>query len=228
ARAVDGCRFVAVGSAAEYGPAAGPTALREDAPRAPQSAYGRAKARLMDEIAECALAGGDVAGLRLFAAIGPAMPPHSLLGSVVRQLREPGGTSVETGGLDGERDYLPVGEAAALMTSLALTRPHLPPWINLGSGLGTPLRDLVAAAIRLSGRDLGLREDRGTEASARQRIVADNTLLRSLGYETVSATIDDLAALALGGGAWGRGPVEPDRFLRDGPERRGSGGNRQA
>lgn len=207
ARRVEGCRFIAIGSAAEYGAAASSTAIGEYATREPLSAYGRAKARLMDAIAERALAGEDVLGLRLFAAIGPDMPEHSLLGTVVRQLREPDRRIVETGRLDGERDYLPVAEVATLTTSLALAPSRLPPWINVGAGQGTKLRDLVAATIRLSGRDLECREVGAPIGRGGQRIVADTALLRSLGYEIIPPNIEQLAALALGNGAANRDPA---------------------
>lgn len=217
ARSVEGCRFVGIGSAAEYGAAETDAPIGEDALRLPVSAYGLAKARLMDAIAEAASRGGDAVGLRLFAAIGPDMPAHSLLGSVVRQLRDPDRTMVETGALDGWRDYLPVATAARLTVALALAPAQPPAWINVGSGRATALRDLVAATLRLSGRAVECREV--GETAPGRRIVADIARLASLGHVAETASAEALAALALGigadeiGGTGGgrKGPVEAPR-----------------
>ncbi|MDN2583420.1 NAD(P)-dependent oxidoreductase [Aquibium sp. ELW1220] len=198
AQTVEGCRFVGIGSAAEYGSAETDAPLGEDALRLPASAYGRAKAQLMDMIAEAASSGGDAVGLRLFAAIGPDMPTHSLLGSVVRQLRAPDRTVVRTGALDGWRDYLPVAAVARLTVALALAPTRPPAWINVGSGRATALRELVAATLRFSGRAVEFREAERPETARGRCIVADVTRLKSLGHAVDPLPVADLAVLALG------------------------------
>ncbi len=179
-KALEGvCRFVAIGSAAEYGSALRTaTALNETHPRSPQSAYGHAKTLLMDQIETVHHQGRDALGLRLFSAVGPHMSSRSLWGAVEAQVSA-GKTDIETQSLGGARDILPADEAAAIITTLALAPRRLPPVINVGSGHATPLRPLVHSVLHRHGVALRLAERCMQSATKPDYdIVSDISLLR--------------------------------------------------
>lgn len=196
---IGGCRFITFGSAAEYGPTGGGAALAEDAERRPVSAYGRAKALLMDAVARASASGQDAQGLRLFSVVGAGMGQHTLAGRVWRQIADPSSVAVSVGCLDGARDMSPVNDVAERVTELALRPGPLPAWINLGSGRATPLRDFVAEMIRQGGRPLALQEGPVPPGlTAGGDIFADPALLNRMGLSLPAASAADLACAALG------------------------------
>lgn len=154
-------RFVQLGSVHEYGPAVEPL-LREDHPPQPVTPYGTAKLQATRAVLAASTGGGlEGVVLRVGNAIGPGLPPGSLLGTITAQLvraaaalragREPEPLTLAP--LRVRRDYLDardVAEAAVLAATspAAGGGPHV---INIGSGTAVRVRQLVDRLVELSG-----------------------------------------------------------------------------
>lgn len=146
-----GSRAVFVGSCAEY-EWGSDEPLAEDAPLARDNAYAAAKTSLGRLFRDyCSLSGFSGAWARPFFLFGPAEPRQRLVASVVTALLagEPAPCS------HGEqiRDYLYVRDAADALA--ALLDSELQGAVNVASGEGTRLKDLVTeVARRLQGEEL--------------------------------------------------------------------------
>ena len=128
-----------------YDPAA-PPPYRESAPTRPRGAYGRAKLELEAALAAAGLPAGRTVTLRVSNVYGPGQPAVSGQGVIGYWLRAAatGGQLTVYGDLASTRDYVHVDDVAAAM--LAVHRAPaglLPPVLNVGSGAGTSLRELV-------------------------------------------------------------------------------------
>jgi nucleoside-diphosphate-sugar epimerase len=114
----------------------------------PVSAYGIAKLAATELVAGAAAAGADAVVLRVFNALGPAMPPGSLPSTALSRLTDAVATSaprIEMGPLGAVRDFVDVRDiAAAVVAACRATRLNAPV-INVGSGNGHTARELVLA-----------------------------------------------------------------------------------
>ena len=143
-------RLVHIGSAAEYGPGAiGQPVAETTCPR-PVSPYGIAKLAATQLVAASAsgAAGQDAVVLRVFNALGPAMPPGTLPSTALRRLTDAVASSaprIEMGPLGAVRDFVDVRDIAAAVVA-ACRAPRLEaPVINVASGRGHSARELVQA-----------------------------------------------------------------------------------
>jgi nucleoside-diphosphate-sugar epimerase len=141
-------RLVHIGSAAEYGP--GPTGrpVAETAPPRPVSPYGIAKLAATQLVAASAAAGQDAVVLRVFNALGPAMPPGTLPGAAMSRLADAMASSasrIEMGPLGAVRDFVDVRDIAAAVVAACRAERLEAPVFNVGSGTGHSGRDLVEA-----------------------------------------------------------------------------------
>lgn len=147
-----------VGSAAEYGPQHENPGSRygswvgEETPCAPASAYGKSK--LAQTAAGLRRASRQpVVVCRPFNILGRGMPEHLALASFVRQARAlpPVGSGQErrirTNALTAVRDFIDVDHCARHMTRLANDPRAHGQVVNLCTGVGTPMSELVAALI---------------------------------------------------------------------------------
>jgi nucleoside-diphosphate-sugar epimerase len=150
-------RLVHLGSAAEYGPGATGQPVSEAACPRPVSPYGIAKlAATQLVVASAAVAasaagaavGQDAVVLRVFNALGPAMPPGTLTSTALRRLTDAVASSeprIEMGPLGAVRDFVDVRDIAAAVVA-ACRAPRLEASIiNVGSGTGHSARELVQA-----------------------------------------------------------------------------------
>ena len=141
-------RLVHIGSAAEYGPGAIGRPVSETTCPRPVSPYGIAKLAATQLVAASASAGQDAVVLRVFNALGPAMPPGTLPSAALRRLTDAVASSaprIEMGPLDAVRDFVDVRDIAAAVVA-ACRAPRLEaPVINVGSGRGHSARELVQA-----------------------------------------------------------------------------------
>ena len=148
----------------------------EDSPVEPWSPYGQTKAMCEAIFADVAAAHPiHVLSLRYFNPIGadpalrtgPQLPrPASVLGRMIRAREEGGpflitGTDYPTRDGSGIRDYIHVWDLAlAHLAALggfdALPGPAIA--INLGTGQGTTVRELLAAFNRVAGRPVEARD----------------------------------------------------------------------
>jgi nucleoside-diphosphate-sugar epimerase len=140
-------RLIHIGSAAEYGPGLSGTPVSESAPTDPVSSYGVTKlaaTRLVDLATKRGVLDGAV--LRVFNAIGPGMPDHTLPGAAVRLLAGAmtvGKVTVEMGPLMTVRDFVDVRDIGRAVAAACVVRRLPAPIINVGSGQGHASRDLV-------------------------------------------------------------------------------------
>jgi len=145
-------RLVHIGSAAEYGSGTIGQAVSETACPRPVSPYGIAKLAATQLVAARAAAtasaavGQDAVVLRVFNALGPAMPPGTLPSTALRHLTDAVASSaprIEMGPLGAVRDFVDVRDIAAAVVA-ACRAPRLEaPIINVGSGTGHSARELV-------------------------------------------------------------------------------------
>jgi NDP-hexose 4-ketoreductase len=160
-------RLVHLGSAAEYGPGEPGVAVAEYSQPRPASPYGATKLAGTRIVQLARAAGLDAVVLRVFNPVGPGSPENSLPGRLAAQLRQAvaDGTDVRLGPLDAVRDFVDARDVAdavvAAATAVALPNPVL----NIGSGLGLPVRTLVKELVAISGRPVTVHE--GAAASVR-------------------------------------------------------------
>jgi UDP-glucose 4-epimerase len=189
-------RLVHVSSAEVYGTGhAGP--VPESAPTLPRSPYGAAKLGAEALVRSWSAQNGlERVVLRPFSVYGPGSPATSLVGTVVRAAAH--ADVVELRSLDTVRDYVHVTDVAAAVQK-ALDHPDgSSPVFNVGTGAGTPVRELVRLALLGAGREIPVRvtgdRDR-PDAADLSVLVADPRRARDeLGWVSGTGLEDGLAA----------------------------------
>lgn len=144
-----GERFILAGSCAQYDWTVGPILSETITPLNPASLYGAAKvttSQLLDA-AQTAL-GLSIAEARIFFCYGPGEPPGRLLPDLITGLRA-GHPVACTDGLQ-VRDYLHASDIARAIEMVAAS--NLTGAVNIASGEGVAVRDLIAEAARQLGR----------------------------------------------------------------------------
>lgn len=163
------CRLVHVGSSAEYGASEWGTAVAESAPARPVGPYGATKLAGTELVEFAADAGLEAVVLRVFNPVGPGAPPTSLLGRLVGELHRsvPGGAPVHVGPLDAVRDFVDVRDVADAVLAAAAAPVLAHRVLNVGSGQGVAVRDLVKRLVSLAGGATTVEEDApGSERSS--------------------------------------------------------------
>jgi len=167
-------KFVFSSSCATYGdPERVP--ITEDAPQRPVSPYGRTKLMVEDVLRDAIVSdpGFAFASLRYFNACGCAMdgslgehhePETHLIPNVLRAIagRAPElvvfGTDYPTPDGTNVRDYVHVDDLAeAHVLAVEKLRPGASIFCNLGTGRGFSVKEIVAAAERVTGRRVPVR-----------------------------------------------------------------------
>lgn len=153
-------RLVLAGTCMEYGATGdriGGRGLREDDPLAPLNAYGASKAAATKIVGVLGRdLGLEVFLLRPFYAYGPGDPANRLIPSVVRMALS--GAPIRTTGGRQVRDFVHIDDVARAFLLAARV-----PWpggaddrdvrvVNVGTGEGTSLSDLVLRLAALCGR----------------------------------------------------------------------------
>ena len=141
-------RLMHLGSAAEYGPGPIDQPVSETACPRPVSPYGIAKLSATQLVTAAANAGADAVVLRVFNALGPAMPPGSLPSTALSRLTDAVATSaprIEMGPLGAVRDFVDGRDIAAAVVAACRAPRLAAPIINVGSGTGHTARELVRA-----------------------------------------------------------------------------------
>lgn len=187
-------RFVLVSSAEVYGRAESER-VREDAPPQPRSPYAAAKLAAEAVVGAAARAGGPTAVvLRPFSVYGPGQRASSLLAAIVSQVLR--GDIVELRDLAPVRDHVHVDDVArAVMLACGADVEELDTF-NVGTGTGTSVGGLVAAALDAFHRSGTVRE-LGAQRGAAEifRLVADPShAADALGWQAEIALRDGLAS----------------------------------
>ena len=179
-QAAGGTRLVVAGTCAEY--EWGGSCCDERTPLSPASLYGAAKdatRRVLDAYARDE--GLSFAWGRIFFVFGPGEQPERVLASVARGAVA--GEPVACSSGRQIRDFLYVDDVASAFA--ALVDSPVEGSLDIGSGEGVPLRDVLLDLERLAGREglvrLGEAPERDGEPAS---IVADARRLRSeLGWQ---------------------------------------------
>ena len=188
-------RLVFASTAAVYPDRAGP--IPETCPPDPLDVYGQTKLegeRLVEQFASGT--GTSVVLARIFNVIGPRETNAHVVPDLVGQLRG-GARDVRLGNLSSRRDYTDVRDVADALARL-LTAPSEPVQrVNVGSGRGVSVAELVEACERVLGERAGVEvEPRRRRAVDRSELVADNAVLRRLtGWEPTRTLEDTLTTL---------------------------------
>lgn len=159
---------------------AGP--LSEQTPRSPSSSYGISKLAAELYLADhCRRFGTLGTSLRVANAYGPGQRTERGQGAVAAFLSaaQTGRAVPFYGGGTPVRDYVHVGDVASAV-ALLLDAPRMPPALNIGTGIGTSLRQLLTAVEDASGTQVPVQP-----LPARDIDLAINVLDPSLAVDTL-------------------------------------------
>jgi nucleoside-diphosphate-sugar epimerase len=189
-----GRRLLVTGTCAEYDWSAEERTLGEYRSRmAPATLYGVSKDALRRVAhAYAACEGIELAWGRPFFMYGPREHPARLVASVVRSLLE--GRHVATSSGEQLRDFMHVEDVAGALVAL-LDSPVVGD-VNIGSGVGVTVGEVVDRMVQLVGRpELIRRGSLPMRPGEPRRLVADIARLRDeVGYYPRIALADGLAA----------------------------------
>ena len=136
--AAAGWRLVHIGSAAEYGLAAGgPVPIAEDRRCEPVTAYARSKLAGTEAVATWRVRGAEALVARVFNVVGPDLPPDNPIHGLARQARAlvaAGDGEIAVGDPTTTRDICTRRWVAEALVALALADPVGPPVVNVCSG----------------------------------------------------------------------------------------------
>jgi nucleoside-diphosphate-sugar epimerase len=187
---------VLVGSAAEYGAlTAAEIPVRETQLCRPVSAYGISKLAQTHHGLAAAARGLPLVVARPFNPIGVGMPDTSALGNFVKQIAamDSRGGILTTGPLDAVRDFIAAADVARLLVDLAEIPAAIGQVVNLCSGCGIRLEDLVRRLVELAGvpvrHEISQMRSGTSDANV---VIGDPARLRSFGLAVSVPNIDAL------------------------------------
>ena len=142
--------FVTLGSAAEYGRSDGGV-MSESQDCAPTSDYGKSKLAATELVVAAHNDGVRAVVLRLFNVYGRSQPSGVAVGDLALRVRN---ASEEDGKVvlndwDVVRDYVERCEVARIVSACALAQSVWPPVVNVGTGGGLQLFDVVNAMAKI-------------------------------------------------------------------------------
>ena len=137
---------------------------------------------------------------RLFNVIGERETNPHVVPEIVDQLRQ-GATRLRLGNLHTRRDYTDVVDVAEALERLLLER-SASMVVNVGSGRGVSVAELVSACERILGREVTVETDLARMRTRdRAELVADPGLLRSLTGWSPKRSLEATLATLLSPGA---------------------------
>jgi len=160
----ESCPVLLVGSSAEYGlvtPEQLP--IHEDLPAHPYDHHGISKlAQTLIGLA-AAKRGRPVVIVRPFNILGAGMPDHLVAQSFALQIKEivngRNRSEIRVGNLNSSRDFIDVDEVVKIYWDIIRTPSAYGEIVNVCSGKGVLIGDLLAALIRLSRADIEVKID---------------------------------------------------------------------
>lgn len=188
-------RFVQIGSASEIGNPHSSDPLAEDVPCHPLTTYGETKLRATSLVAAAHADGVAATVARVFNTVGPRQTVIQPIGDVVRRMRElpPTGGRLPVGNATVVRDFVSVGYVARAVLALA-TVDAVEPLVNVSSGHGHSVADLVRAMVELQGVDAEIVD---LAEPAISHVIGNADLLEKLTGLRDAFTLTDLARAAL-------------------------------
>ncbi|MGH6769837.1 MAG: NAD-dependent epimerase/dehydratase family protein [Xanthobacteraceae bacterium] len=194
AREAPRAHMIALGSAAEYGPPTDGQPMSEDHPCTPRSAYGRAKLAVTEDAMEHTRR-GDIRAtvLRLFNVVGPGVGKHLPLGAffdrLIRSDRRHQRAVVQMGPTDFVRDFVAVDDVVRAVERV-VTGSIAGEVINVCSGKGRTLRELLMQTAALAGIEVAIESSTGQAVTGDQPIIGDPGKCRALLGFVPSADLD--------------------------------------
>jgi UDP-glucose 4-epimerase len=184
-------RFIFSSTAAVYGSPDSMDPCREDGPTAPISPYGSSKLMAESKVTEfVSIPGNHGSSLRFFNVVGSANKAlldnsvENLVPIVINKIKA-GQAPVIYGHdyptTDGTcvRDYVDVRDVAAAHLAAADATQALPPTMNIGTGNGASVREIVKFVIDAMGRSDVTPIDAGRRAGDPAFLCADVSLAKS-------------------------------------------------
>jgi GDP-4-dehydro-6-deoxy-D-mannose reductase len=202
---------VLMGTSAEYGPAAGDgAALDEDAPCRPQSHYGISKLAQTLMGQAMARTGRRVLVVRPSNLIGPGMPAHMAVEQFAEQIRQAtrgGQRTIATGDLSVVRDFIDVDDLCVRLWALCEAEVPSGEIVNVASGRGVAMREVVERLAALAGGGIEIRTDPARlRANDLRAHVSSTAKLERLVHPPPMTPLDDTLRRVL---AW-----QPDTIAR--------------
>lgn len=134
----------------------------------------------------------SVAAVRPFNCTGRGQKPTLVISKLVDAFRKRA-PRLELGALDVRRDYVDIRDVCAMWEAV-LAAPSPPPIVNFGTGVATPLRDVIALLEKFSGHSMEIvsaAQFMRARDIAYQR--ADTRVLDGLGFRRKHDLADTLA-----------------------------------
>lgn len=164
-------RLVHLGSGGEYGWVEPGTATTEGDPTRPVGIYGLSKLAGTRVVRMGRSLGLETTVLRVSNPVGPRAPVAGVAGRLAAEIRraQAEGGPVRLGPVDAVRDFVDVRDVAGAVRA-AVTAPVLDaPVLNIGSGRGVMVKELVDLLVSASGFSGEIRHD--ADGSARSEAV---------------------------------------------------------
>ena len=183
--------IVGLGTCSEYQIQAGP--LSEDqTPSIPNTLYGHCKNQLRLALEADAQTGHMLFGWgRVFYTFGPGEHRLRLCSSIVHKLSRNEAVVLRTP--DSIKDYIYVEDVASAV--MAVIESRFRGVINLGTGTGTPVREIAAQLGQIMKKKHLIEEAQQAESDPCPRVIADATKLRALGWKpqwTLQAGLEEI------------------------------------
>lgn len=158
------CPVLLVGTSAEYGLVNAETLpIREDAPTHPYSHYGISKLSQTQMGLALSKQGRPLVMVRPFNIIGFGMPEYLSIQSFVKQIskidRGQQPPVLKVGNLSSSRDFIDIQEVVKIYWHLIQTPLAYGEIINVCSGQGTVIEDLLQKLVELSTIDVNIQTD---------------------------------------------------------------------
>lgn len=195
-----GARFVHAGSYVYGTPRALP--IDETQPLAPHNPYSASKIAAERACEEMHRAGGvPVTILRVFNAYGPGQRREFLVPTIVAGIRA---GAIELADAAPRRDFVHVDDVVDAFARALAWRHHGCEAVNVGSGRGVSVAELVEIAVRASGRDVAVRFANRERPGEIADVVADvRKAAATFGWRPRVALGSGIAALVRSGGGAG-------------------------
>jgi UDP-glucose 4-epimerase len=196
--------------------------IGEDAPPRPTSSYGASKLAVDGMIGDFCLAHGlGAVSLRYFNVAGASgdagedhEPETHLIPNILRAAigRSPQvevyGTDYDTPDGTAIRDYIHIEDlAAAHMLALEGIKPGRHRIFNLGNGNGFSVREVIAAAEQVTGRQIPVREAPRRPGDPPMLVAASERIRAELGWRAEKAELETMVA-----DAWAFMQSRPDGY----------------
>jgi nucleoside-diphosphate-sugar epimerase len=177
----------------------------EEAPPVPRSPYAAFKLAAEDMARARASSALTAVILRFFSVYGPGMSRHSLIHQVFQQARDT--TSVMVHNPAVVRDFIhisDVADAVATACQAPVPEPYLK--LNVGSGIGTSVREFAGRVLRLFGKpprvgSVAEASDRPEDMDIMTLIADRRAIERTFGWRPKLDLEAGLASIAQGLGA---------------------------